>query len=405
MARVVMHVDLDAFYASVEQLKRPELRGKPVIVGGMGLPGERGVVAAASYEARAFSVRSAMPLGRARRLCPQGIFVPTDFSAYRQASRRVFRILNDYSPLIEPLSLDEAYLDLTGSEAVLGPIAEVASGLQARVRRECGLDLSIGVATGKVVAKVASDLRKPRGLVIVAPGEEAAFLGPLPLSRLPGCGPATVTRLETFGVRTIGQLAAMPDALLGELFGKYGRLLHAHAQGIDPRQVEPAGEPKSISREVTFDRDIVDRDEILRTGRSLMMDVAESLRGQGLAARTVTLKLRYQPFDTYSRQATLAVGSDRDDALLEAFVKLISEHLDPGRPVRLIGAGVANLESQAVQLDLLEARSGARSGLDAQLDRLRQRFGPNAISRGTPIEHHQKDFRRDDIDAIASDDA
>lgn len=405
MARVVMHVDLDAFYASVEQLKRPELRGKPVIVGGMGLPGERGVVAAASYEARAFGVRSAMPLGRARRLCPQGIFVPTDFSAYRQASRRVFRILNDYSPLIEPLSLDEAYLDLTGSEAVLGPISEVASGLQTRVRRECGLDLSIGVATGKVVAKVASDLRKPRGLVIVAPKDEAAFLGPLPLSRLPGCGPATVTRLETFGVRTIGQLAAMPDALLGELFGKYGRLLHAHAQGIDPRPVEPAGDPKSISREVTFDRDIVDRNEILRTGRSLMMDVAESLRGQGLAARTVTLKLRYQPFDTYSRQATLAVGSDRDDALLEAFVKLISEHLDPGRPVRLIGAGVANLESQAVQLDLLEARSGARSGLDAQLDRLRRRFGPNAISRGTPIEHHQKDFRRDDIDAIASDDA
>jgi DNA polymerase-4 len=405
MARVVMHVDLDAFYASVEQLKRPDLRGKPVIVGGMGLPGERGVVAAASYEARAFGVRSAMPLGRARRLCPQGIFVPTDFSAYRQASRRVFRILNDYSPLIEPLSLDEAYLDLTGSEAVLGPPSEVAAGLQARVRHECGLDLSVGVATGKVVAKVASDLRKPRGLVIVAPGDEAAFLGPLPLSRLPGCGPATVSRLETFGVRTIGQLAAMPDALLGELFGKYGRGLHAHARGIDPRPVEPAGEPKSISREVTFDRDIVDPDEILRTGRSLIMDVAESLRGQGLAARTVTLKIRYQPFDTYSRQATLAVGSDRDDALREAFVKLISDHLERGRPVRLIGAGVANLESRAVQLDLLEARSGARSGLDAQLDQLRQRFGPNAISRGTPVEHHQNDVRRDDIDAITPNEA
>lgn len=404
MARVVMHVDLDAFYASVEQLKRPELRGKPVIVGGMGLPGERGVVSAASYEARAFGVRSAMPLMRARRLCPQGVFVPADFAAYRQASHRVFRILGDYSPVIEPLALDEAYLDLTGSEALLGPIPRVAAGLQARVRRECGLDLSIGVATGKVVAKVASDLRKPRGLVIVAPGDEAAFLAPLPLAKLPGCGPATVARLEAFGVRTIGQLAAMPDALLGELFGKYGRLLHAHARGIDPRPVEAAGEPKSISREVTFERDILDREEILRTGRSLLLDVAESLRGQGLAARTVMLKLRYQPFDTCSRQATLPVASDRDDLLLEAFLKLVAEHLDGGRPVRLVGAGVANLEPGAIQLDLLQSRAGARSGLDAQLDRLRQRFGPQAISRGTVVQHPQKDFRRDDIDAVSSDD-
>lgn len=404
MARVVMHVDLDAFYASVEQQKRPELRGKPVIVGGLGLPGERGVVAAASYEARAFGVRSAMPLARARRLCPKGIFVPADFAAYRQASRRVFRILSDYSPVIEPMSLDEAYLDLTGTEALLGPIGEVASRLQARVRQDCGLDISIGVAAGKVVAKVASDLRKPRGLVIVPPGQEAAFLAPLPLIRLPGCGPATIARLESFGVRTIGQLAAMPDALLGELFGKYGRLLHAHARGIDPAPVVPPGEPKSISREVTFDRDVSDRREIMRMGRSLLLDVAESLRGQAMAARTVTLKLRYQPFDTYSRQATLPVASDRDDVLVEVFVKLLGDHLEQGRPVRLVGAGVANLQASAVQLDLLESRSGARAGLDAELDKLRHRFGPTAISRGTTVEHPQRDFRRDDIDAIASED-
>ncbi|HYS03495.1 MAG TPA: DNA polymerase IV [Candidatus Eisenbacteria bacterium] len=404
MARVVMHVDLDAFYASVEQLKHPELRGQPVIVGGLGLAGERGVVSAASYEARAFGVRSAMPLTRARRLCPKGNFVPADFAAYRQASRQVFRILTDYSPTIEPLSLDEAYLDLTGSEALLGPVAEVAAGLQARVRRECGLDISVGVATGKVVAKVASDLRKPRGLVIVPAGQEAAFLGPLPLSRLPGCGPATIVRLESFGIRTVGQVAATSEALLGELFGKYGRVLHAHARGIDPTPVEPPGEPKSISREVTFERDLLEQGEILSTGRSLLLDVAESLRGQGLAARTVTLKLRYQPFETHSRQATLPVASDRDDALLEAFVKLVREHLEAGRPVRLIGAGVANLEVPAIQLDLLESRSGPRSGLDAQLDRLRQRFGPTAISRGAAVQHQQKDFRRDDIDAISSGD-
>src|SRR5207245_57621 len=273
MARVVMHVDLDAFYASVEQLKHPELRGQPVIVGGLGLAGERGVVAAASYEARAFGVRSAMPLTRARRPCPQGNFVPADFAAYRQASRQVFRILTDYSPTIEPLSLDEAYLDLTGSEALLGPIAQVAAGLQARVRSECGLDISVGVATGKVVAKVASELRKPRGLVIVPAGQEAGFLAPLPVSRLAGCGPAAVAR-----------------------------------------------------------------------------------------------KRRGQPARAHPPQARLPVASDRDDAVLDAFVKLVREHLEPGRPVRLIGAGVANPEAPAIQLDLLEARSGPRSGLDAQLD-------------------------------------
>ena len=186
-----MHVDLDAFYASVEQLRRPELRGQPVIVGGMGAPGERGVVAAASYEARAFGVHSAMPLGQARRLCPQGVFLPSDFTAYRTASQRVFAILDRYSPLVEPMSLDEAYLELTGSEALLGSPQEVAVRLRDEVKLSCGLDLSIGVASCKLVAKVASELRKPRGLVVVKAGEEADFLRALPLRKLPGCGPAT----------------------------------------------------------------------------------------------------------------------------------------------------------------------------------------------------------------------
>src|SRR6266849_6642452 len=186
-----MHVDLDAFYASVEQLRRPELRGKPVIVGGSGAPGERGVVAAASYEARPFGVRSAMPLSRARRLCPNAIFVPCDFDAYREASKSVFAILDHYSPVIEPIALDEAYLDLTGEDALLGPPGAVALRLRDEVKAACGLDLSIGVASCKLVAKVASELRKPRGLVVVPTGGEAAFLAPLPLGRLPGCGPAT----------------------------------------------------------------------------------------------------------------------------------------------------------------------------------------------------------------------
>jgi DNA polymerase-4 len=395
-----MHVDLDAFYASVEQLRRPELRGKPVIVGGAGVPGERGVVAAASYEARPFGVRSAMPLSRARRLCPNAVFIPCDFDAYREASKSVFAILDHYSPVIEPIALDEAYLDLTGEEALLGPPGSVALRLRDEVKAGCGLDLSIGVAGCKLVAKVASELRKPRGLVVVPTGAEAAFLAPLPLGRLPGCGPATAIRLERVGVRTIGDLAALPDPLLGELFGHYGRLLGAHARGIDPSPVLPPGDPKSISREVTFDRDLRDAAKVRATALGLLQDVGHSLRAHGLSARTVVLKIRYQPFDTLSRQATLPFPTDRDDQLAIALRQLLETQLDPSRPIRLIGAGVGNLEPCATQLSLLETRSSRLAMLDEQLDELRGRYGDHVIARGAATRPHQKDVRRDDLDAL-----
>ena len=400
MQRVVMHVDLDAFYASVEQLRRPELRGKPVIVGGAGVPGERGVVAAASYEARPFGVRSAMPLSRARRLCPQAIFVPCDFKAYREASRSVFDILDHYSPIIEPIALDEAYLDCTGQEALMGPPQAVAVRLRDEVKRQCGLDISIGVASSKLVAKVGSELRKPRGLVVVAPGDEATFLAPLPLSRLPGCGPATAARLERIGVRTIGDLAALPDPLLGELFGQYGKALGAHARGMDPSPVMPPGDPKSISREVTFDKDQVNITRVRETALGLLQDVSQSLRGHRLSARTVCLKIRYQPFDTQSRQATLAFATDRDDELAGALRQLFESQVDRTRPVRLIGAGVSNLEPSSAQLNLLEERSPRRVQLDQQLDELRERYGDQVIVRGMASRPHQKDVRRDDLDRL-----
>ena len=395
-----MHVDLDAFYASVEQLRRPELRGKPVIVGGAGVTGERGVVAAASYEARPYGVRSAMPLSRARRLCPQGIFVPCDFPAYREASKSVFAILDRYSPVIEPIALDEAYLDLTGEEALMGPPDAVARQLRDEVKSRCGLDLSIGVAGCKLVAKVASELRKPRGLVVVPAGDEAAFLAPLPLGKLPGCGPATVLKLERFGVRTIGDLAALPDPFLGELFGQFGRVLGAHARGIDPSPVLPPGDPKSISREVTFDRDVTDPVKVRETALALLQDVGQSLRSHRLSARTVVLKIRYQPFDTQSRQATLPHPTDRDDQLAGALRQLLETQLDPARPIRLIGAGVSNLEAGATQLSLLETRSSRRAMLDEQLDQLRDRYGDHVIARGATPRPHQKDVRRDDLDAL-----
>jgi DNA polymerase IV len=400
MQRVVMHVDLDAFYASVEQLRRPELRGKPVIVGGAGVEGERGVVAAASYEARPFGVRSAMPLGRAKRLCPTAVFVPCDFPAYREASRSVFAILDHYSPAIEPIALDEAYLDLTGEQALLGEPQAVAHRLRDEVKAGCGLDLSIGVASCKLVAKVASELRKPKGLVVVRPGEEAQFLSQLPLAKLPGCGPATVSRLERLGARTIGDVAALPDPLLGELFGQYGRMLGAHARGIDPSPVQPPGDPKSISREVTFDRDQTDTAWVRETALALLQDVGQSLRAHGLSARTVVLKIRYQPFETQSRQATLPYPTDRDDQLARALRELLETQLHPSRPIRLIGAGVSNLESGATQLDLLETRSSRLAMLDEQLDQLRGRYGDHVIARGATARPHQKDVRRDDLDAV-----
>lgn len=404
MQRVVMHVDLDAFYASVEQLRRPELRGKPVIVGGAGVPGERGVVAAASYEARPFGVRSAMPLSRARRLCPTAIFVPCDFKAYREASKAVFQILDRYSPVIEPIALDEAYLDCTGQEALMGKPADVAVRLRDEVKTRCGLDISIGVASSKIVAKVASELRKPRGLVVVQPGEEASFLAPLPVGKLPGCGPSTVSRLERVGVRTVGDLAALPELLLGELFGQYGRALSAHARGVDSSPVMSPGDPKSISREITFDHDQVNQTKIRETALGLLQDVAQSLRAHGLSARTVNLKIRYQPFDTQSRQATLAYATDRDDELADALRHLLETQVDRSRAVRLIGAGVSNLESSSTQLSLLEDRSARRVELDSKLDGLRERYGDHVIARGMAVKPHQKDVRRDDLDSLRGSD-
>src|SRR5256714_14168508 len=383
-----MHVDLDAFYASVEQLRRPDLRGKPVIVGGAAIPGERGVVAAASYEARPFGVRPARPPSRARRLCPKAIFVPCAFKAYREASTAVFKILDRYSPVIEPIALDEAYLDISGQEALMGQPDSVAVRLRDEVTERCGLDLSIGVASCKLVAKVASELRKPRGLVVVPAGEEAGFLAPLPLAKLPGCGPAAALRLERVGVRTIGDLAALPDPLLGELFGQYGRLLGTHARGVDPSPVLPPGDPKSISREVTFDRDVREAGKVRATALGLLQDVAHSLRAHGLSARTLVPKIRYQPFDPPSRPATLPFPTDRDDQLASALRHLLETQLDPSRAVRLIGAGVSNLEPCTTQLSLLETRSSRLAMLDEQLDELRGRYGDHVIARGMAARRH-----------------
>src|SRR5438309_2596997 len=275
MRPCILHIDMDAFYASVEQLRHPELRGKPVIVGG---DGRRGVVAAASYEARRFGVRSAMPAGEARRLCPNGVFLPPDFATYRAASSQVFAVLGRFTPLIEPLSLDEAFLDMSGNPQARSDPEGLAVQLKAEVHSATGLTASVGVSTCKVVSKVASDLRKPDGLVVVDAGKEEAFLRPLPLRALPGLGPAAEKKLEGLGLRTVGELAALPVEVLAARLGKLGPVLHEMAHGVDGCAVVLPATPKSISREVTFEVDVRDRTELLLTARSLAQDVARSLR-------------------------------------------------------------------------------------------------------------------------------
>jgi DNA polymerase-4 len=275
VSRTIVHVDMDAFYASIEQRDRPETRGRPVIVGAD--PRGRGVVSAASYEARRFGVHSAMPIGRAFRLCPEGVFLPVDMDKYADVSREIMAVLAGFTPLIEPLSIDEAFLDVTASRALHGDGAVIAREIKAQIRAHVSLQASVGVASNKFVAKVASDLRKPDGLVVVAPGGEALFLAPLPVSRLWGVGRVTGAELEAMGIRTIGQLALTPAADLGAHFGKHGPDLLALAHGLDDRAVEPDARPKSMGAEETFERDTRDVELLRATLRGQSERVAREL--------------------------------------------------------------------------------------------------------------------------------
>jgi DNA polymerase-4 len=400
--RAIIHVDLDAFYASVEQLRRPELRGKPVIVGGAADDGRRGVVSAASYEARRYGVHSAMPLGRARRLCPHAVVLPVDFTAYRSASRAVFAIARELTPDIEPISLDEAYLDVTGSIMRLGDPAHMAEDLRDRVASECGLVASCGVATSKVVAKVASDLEKPRGLVVVPPGSEAAFLAPLPLRRLPGLGPATDRALAGLGMSTIGDLAAFPLESLRRRLGEHAASsLSERARGIDRGAVVVPQRPKSVSREETFATDISDRADLHRRLRECATDVAQRLRHGGWTARTATVRLRYGDFTTFTRQHTWPTPQQGDVALATAAIRLFDDAWT-GTPIRLLGMGVSGIV-EAAQLDLFEAGGSPRDArVDVTLDSLRQRFGDAAPRRGPAPRLRDLDFRGEDLRAAAS---
>ena len=384
---MILHVDMDAFYASVEVRDRPELRGKPVIVGGT--PEGRGVVAAASYEARTFGVHSAMPAGRALKLCPQAVVIRPRMSHYAGVSEQIHEILHRYTPLIEPLSLDEAFLDVTGSTELFGPPEVIARRIKDDIRRELRLVASVGVAPNKFLAKLASDLEKPDALVVVDPNGIQEFLDPLPVSRLWGVGKVTQQEFERLGVRTIRQFRGLSRTEVEERFGKHGEHLWELAHGRDERVVVPDREAKSISHETTFAADIVSK-EILRTRLLELTDlVGQRLRRHRLVGRTVQLKLRYWDFSTITRSTTLPAPTNVTNELWACASSLLEDKLPARRlSVRLIGVGVQQLAAEGSQQRTLfgDETHDKQSGADRVSDTIRARFGSAALKRASNLK-------------------
>lgn len=382
--RSILHVDLDAFFVSVERLRDPSLVGRPVVVGADPKGGKgRGVVAAASYEARAFGIRSAMPIGEAWRRCPDATWLPGSPDLYRRAARAVRAIFERFTPAVEPVSIDEAYLDLSGTDRLHGAPAATADRVRAAIVEETRLPVSMGLGTSKTIAKIASGLAKPAGFLRVLPGREAAFLAPLPLARMPGIGPATRERLESFNLRTLGDLARIDPELMTAMFGEHGRSLSARSVGEDAGAVEARERPKSISRETTFEDDTADVAYCEAVLGYLAERACRDLRAHGLTARTVTLKLRYRDFTTVTRRTTLDTPTDADRTVAEAARRLFRAAWARRVNVRLLGVGLANLVVAAPQLDLFaDPRAVAWERLLAPLDRLRDRWGFGAVESG-----------------------
>ena len=387
VARRIIHLDMDAFYASVEQRDRPELRGKPVVVGGS--PEGRGVVSAASYEAREYGIRSAIPCSQAKRLCPHAIFVRVSMSDYMQVSRQVMEILRSVTPLVEPISCDEAFLDVTGSQTLFGDAVTIARGLKDRIREELELTGSVGLATNKFLAKLASDLEKPDGFVIVPEGREAEFIAPLPIEKLWGVGPATGARLHGVGLHTIGAVAECSPQLLKAELGNQGPELRFLARGLDERPVQPDHEAKSISGETTFETDTDDMAFLSRVLLELADEVAERVRRTGVMARTVTLKLRYADFTTLTRDITLQEPTTAALVIHEQAKMLLSREKFAGRKVRLIGVGVSNLTLER-QLSMFDESGPRAERTEQAIDELRDRFGHDAVERASLLRRRKR---------------
>ncbi len=381
MARCIFHIDLDAFFVSAEEVLNPELKGKPVIVGGD--PKCRGVVASASYEARTYGIRAGMPLAKARCLCPQAIFIRSHFPLYKDNSDKFMKILGAFSPHIEPLGLDEAYLDVTGHEEPYGSPEKLALAIKERIIKELNITASVGIATCKVIAKIASDLSKPDGLLEIVPGEEQSFLNPLPIAILPGVGKKTEQALNDIGITTIRELARLPlDTIKGQ-FGATGAVLHSYARGIDNRKVEMPGESKSISQELTFVRDTLDRKFIEANLHSLCQEVCQDLRRQNKRAKCIAIKLRYADFKTITRQVTLKEASDVTRVVFTTTQQLLIKALtQQKKPVRLIGIRISSLVCKGKQLPMFDSGTKKPEHLDKAIDKIRSKYGSSAIQTG-----------------------
>ncbi len=377
-SRTILHVDLDAFFAAVEQRDHPELLGKPVVVG-MGGTGDRGVVSAASYEARKFGVHSAMPIRTAKRICPTCIFVPVDGATYQRVSREVMAILRRFTPLVQPVSIDEAFLDVTASRALFGDGGTIARRIRQTIRDELRLTASVGVARTKLVAKIASDLRKPDGLVVVPPGEEAAFLAPLAISRLWGVGPQTADALADFGIRTIGDLAATDRAALTRRLGQHGASLVDRAHGIDAEPVDDPDAAKSIGHEHTFDVDTADPEVIERTLLAMAEGVSGRIRAAGTKAATITVKVRDTAFHTVTRQRTLPEPTDLTEPIWRTALDLARPETR-GKRIRLVGISASGF-GEREQLGLFEPDDPRQRRATEAADELRRRYGPRAVTR------------------------
>jgi DNA polymerase-4 len=385
-ALTILHVDMDAFYASVEQRDQPELRGLPVIVGGLA---GRGVVCAASYEARPFGVHSAMPIATAQRLCPHGVFLPIRMKHYVEISRQIRAILHSFTPLVEPLSLDEAFLDVNGCEGLFGFAPQIAHQIRARIKTESGLTASVGVAPNKFLAKLASDHGKPDGLVIVDADRVAEFLNPLPVGRIWGVGAKAEKRLHALGIHTIGGMAAYPEQALIDHFGDMGRQIWRLAHGQDDRSVVPDREAKSISTETTFAQDIGDRETLRVWLLDLTDHLGSRLRQAGIRARTIELKLRSSDFRTRHKAQALPEATNLTDVLWNTAREIFERGLTRDLlPIRLLGVGATKLtRDEGVQGDLFEAGvRERRQSLDRTIDAIRGAFGAAALRRASGLD-------------------
>ncbi len=389
MLRQILHVDMDAFFVSVEELADPSLKGKAVVVGAD--PDGRGVVAAASYEARKFGVHSAMPIGRAKKLCPHAIFLRGHHAKYREYSQKIYEVFQEFTPVIEMVSIDEAYLDLTGSERLHGGILSAADRLIRTVKKRTGLNCSVGASTSRLVSKIASDQAKPHGLLYVLPGCEKAFLAPLPVRRMPGIGKVTEPELLSLGIATIGDLQTYGAERLKKRFGKYGEWLFPKSMGKDIEAYAYEEEPKSISHETTFPVDTADGEELERTLSYISQLVARRLREHRMFARTVGLKLRNHRFKTITRDMTLDEPTHLDSVIFEHVLRMFNAAWDGQEKIRLIGVRTSNLENSTVQIGLFSSEKHEK--LDRVLraaDRVRGRYGFDALQLARSLDREKK---------------